>query len=350
MTIEQIAKMAKVSKATVSRVINGRPGPSVATVRRVKAVIDKVGYAPEPIGRRRGMRKQVAAALRYRQVALIMVDDGYLAHPGIFAQLVLGIGTALAERGLMMVMVNHPTRLPQAVRQGEIDGMLLAGGAISPEHRRTLPDVPSIWLTSHGDHRDSYVMPGNEVAGQLAAEYLLEHTEGPLASVNFEPSYLALHRRNHAFRLTVEAAGRPYVPLNASRRPSIRMATARQIYDLLRPVAERIAAMDPPLGGLFSPNDRVTAHLQPLLLREGIRPVLDLPLVSCGNEQCYLAAMDPPPVTVDLAQEVVGRRAVEHLLHRITSGQKRAESLALGAELIVPDGLASALAGASAST
>lgn len=46
LTLEQIAKLAGVSRTTASRVINGRPGVAVATRERVLKVIEEVGYEP----------------------------------------------------------------------------------------------------------------------------------------------------------------------------------------------------------------------------------------------------------------------------------------------------------------
>jgi LacI family transcriptional regulator len=46
LTLEQIAKLAGVSRTTASRVLNGRPGVSATTRARVLKVIEEVGYEP----------------------------------------------------------------------------------------------------------------------------------------------------------------------------------------------------------------------------------------------------------------------------------------------------------------
>lgn len=46
LTLEEIAKLAGVSRTTASRVLNGRPGVSAATRERVLKVIEEVGYEP----------------------------------------------------------------------------------------------------------------------------------------------------------------------------------------------------------------------------------------------------------------------------------------------------------------
>ena len=60
-TIEDVAREAMVSVATVSRVVNESGRVSEATARRVRQAIDKLGYVPNPSARnlRRGESKVV---------------------------------------------------------------------------------------------------------------------------------------------------------------------------------------------------------------------------------------------------------------------------------------------------
>ncbi|MCC6680027.1 MAG: LacI family DNA-binding transcriptional regulator [Phycisphaeraceae bacterium] len=325
------------SKSTVSRVINGRPGPSMRTVRKVNSVVERIGYTPAPIDQRRGLRKSVGASMRYRQVALVMVDQGYFIYPELFVHLIAGIGTALADHGLSLIVANHPHRLPSTVRRGMIDGMLLAGSYPSQDLLDALPDVPAVWLTSYLSPHHTHVMLGNEAAGQIAAEYLHRNTHGLLAHVTFEKQYLALARRNHAFVLTLRDVGRKLVELSTGNTVHLQMADLSQVTRALVPVADRIAELGSTLAGLFCPCDRFTAALYPLLIQRGVRPMRDFPIISCGNQTCYLAGLDPQPISIDLAGEVVGRRAVEQLISNIsTASHSRGESLALGAELVLP--------------
>jgi len=337
MSIDRIAKQAGVSKSTVSRVLNGRPGPSLGTIRKVNRIVEKLGYTPAPLDRRRGMRKSASRSLRYGQVALILVDQGYRQHPELFAEMITGVGNALADHGITLILANHPHRLPAIVQRGSVDGVLLTGSRPSHELMSQLPSVPSVWLTSYHNHRQNHVMLGNEGAGQLAAEYLLSRTQGPLAYLNFEPTYLALHRRNHAFQLTAQAAGREVIPLALPAAATVQLSTVEQTRHILRGVPRQILRPARRPAGLFCACDRITAILYPLLAEAGVRPMHELPIVSCGHEQTYLAGLVPPPVTIDLAQRIVGQRAVEHLLNRIRRADLGpCESLALGAELVLP--------------
>ena len=64
-TINDIARLASVSKKTVSRVINQSPLVQEATRARIQAVIDKFGYVPDPQARGLAFRKSFLIGLVY---------------------------------------------------------------------------------------------------------------------------------------------------------------------------------------------------------------------------------------------------------------------------------------------
>jgi LacI family transcriptional regulator len=70
-TINDIARLASVSKKTVSRVINQSPLVQEATRARIQAVIDKFGYVPDPQARGLAFRKsRPGVAVRRRPGAV----------------------------------------------------------------------------------------------------------------------------------------------------------------------------------------------------------------------------------------------------------------------------------------
>jgi LacI family transcriptional regulator len=50
-TLDQVAKLAGVSRTTVSRVMNGHPGVRLLTRERVLKIIRELGYQPNPEAR-----------------------------------------------------------------------------------------------------------------------------------------------------------------------------------------------------------------------------------------------------------------------------------------------------------
>src|SRR5215203_4360844 len=64
-TINDVARLSRVSKKTVSRVINQSPLVQEATRARIQAVIDKFGYVPDPQARGLAFRKSFLIGLVY---------------------------------------------------------------------------------------------------------------------------------------------------------------------------------------------------------------------------------------------------------------------------------------------
>ena len=50
-TIKEIARVVGVTAATVSRALNGKPGVGVRVRKRIEAVAQEMGYAPDPHAR-----------------------------------------------------------------------------------------------------------------------------------------------------------------------------------------------------------------------------------------------------------------------------------------------------------
>ena len=64
-TINDIARLANVSKKTVSRVINQSPFVRDETRAKIDAVIQRIGYAPDPQARGLAFRRSFLIGLVY---------------------------------------------------------------------------------------------------------------------------------------------------------------------------------------------------------------------------------------------------------------------------------------------
>ncbi|HZB58258.1 MAG TPA: LacI family DNA-binding transcriptional regulator, partial [Actinomycetota bacterium] len=124
-TLEQVAALAGVSRATVSRVVNGSPKVSPAVRAQVERAVAKLGYVPN-----RAARSLVTR--RADSVALVVSEPHarFFSEP-FFAGMVRGVSAALAETGvqlLLLIAQDLPDRgwLERYVVGGHVDGVLLA--------------------------------------------------------------------------------------------------------------------------------------------------------------------------------------------------------------------------------
>jgi DNA-binding LacI/PurR family transcriptional regulator len=124
-TLEQVAALAGVSRATVSRVVNGSPKVSPAVRAQVERAVAKLGYVPN-----RAARSLVTR--RADSVALVVSEPHtrFFSEP-FFAGMVRGVSAALAETGVqLLLLIAHDLpdrgRLERYVVGGHVDGVLLA--------------------------------------------------------------------------------------------------------------------------------------------------------------------------------------------------------------------------------
>ncbi|HET6742729.1 MAG TPA: LacI family DNA-binding transcriptional regulator, partial [Kribbella sp.] len=123
MSVREIAKLAGVSIATVSRVYRGIGSVSPATRAKVQAAIEQYGYRPSHLGE---------ALANRRHGALAVVFPG-LSGP-YFAELINGVESVAVPRQVSVhVIGTHlrreaPRELLDVARR--VDGMAIHGGTV----------------------------------------------------------------------------------------------------------------------------------------------------------------------------------------------------------------------------
>lgn len=145
MTIKEIAKLAGVSSAAVSRYLNGGY-VSDEKKEQIKKVIDETGYQPSAQAR----------MLRTKKACLIGVVVPKINSESI-SRITAGIEKVLSERNYQMLLAgtdNTPAKEIEYMRLFEnypVDGIILVGTMITAEHRRFLKEskVPVVVIGQH---------------------------------------------------------------------------------------------------------------------------------------------------------------------------------------------------------
>jgi LacI family transcriptional regulator len=161
-TQKQIAKRAGVSQTAVSMILANRPGVAFSPEcrDRVMTACRELGYEPP---RRRTMTLG------------LLVPDSRLAHEYLastyYARFYRGLVRAADERGYSVLLhewSNHK-EAPRIVREGRVDGLIVAASCETRALRRMQKTVPMVLLDWHADGMDeTSVMPDN-VGGMAKA-------------------------------------------------------------------------------------------------------------------------------------------------------------------------------------
>jgi len=118
-TVEDVARRAGVSTATVSRAVNGTARVAQETLDRVQAAIDELGFHPTPAAQ--NLRQQ-----RTRNIALVVPT---ITNP-FFPELVAGVTPEITRRGCSLLLISTDDPELEAVRVAGsrlVDGVLLVG-------------------------------------------------------------------------------------------------------------------------------------------------------------------------------------------------------------------------------
>jgi DNA-binding LacI/PurR family transcriptional regulator len=176
-TIEDVARAAGVSKATVSRVLNKPDLVAVATRKRIHRAIEDLGFRPNPHARGLG-------GIRRRVIGLLLIEDfGELGHNPFWALATNSVYAALTERDLDCQIVgvpkiqrhgaesNSPDKIAKTLRARNVDGYITVGN-VSDAFRDGLSQsgIPSIiWGPAIGPESDVPTVDSNQTQGSAQA-------------------------------------------------------------------------------------------------------------------------------------------------------------------------------------
>ena len=170
-TIRDIAQRAGVSKTTVSFALNDPSRISEQTYRRVMAIVEEVGYVPDPVARTLTTKRLGALGLLLPQPIPEAFRNPYLC------EIIRGIGEVCEARELSLtVLPPIKGRILEAARRAFVDGLITIG--VGPDHEvvdllhnRHIP-----FVTIDGQDSDTTLNVGvdDEEAGFSLMHYLLD--------------------------------------------------------------------------------------------------------------------------------------------------------------------------------
>ncbi|MFD4578046.1 LacI family DNA-binding transcriptional regulator [Streptomyces sp. NPDC058417] len=304
-TLEDVAREAGVSRATVSRVVNGVRNVDPAIQELVRRAIERTGYAPNKaarslVTRRTGTVALVVSGAGDGSGTEEAADTGehtafvarVFADP-FFGRVVSGVVGHLRPRAMHPVLMFAET--PQArqdvityLRQGSADGALvvsthaddplpaLLAGAGLPAVLFARPSRPVALSYVDLAHRDG---------GRLAAEHLLARGRRRLVTVAGPLGVTASQERLAGFRDTMARHGHPYVPVaEGGFTLDSGMAAMGELLDA-----------HPDLDGVFTANDLMAQGACQVLRERGRRVPEDVAVV--GFDDSSVAVTCRPPLT-----------------------------------------------------
>lgn len=281
MTVREIARLAGVSVATVSRVSNGTGQVSPEMRERVLAAIKAHGYRPNRLGQ---------ALARSRHGAVGLVFPG-LAGP-YFSELIQGFESeAVQSRASVHILCTHLREDSEAQvvdMARNVDGMAILGGTVSDEVIREVASVvPVVVLAGDAPTGIPAIQVRNaDAMAELTGHLFTQHGLSRLAFVGNPDGSPDVSQRWQGFLAAHRAAGRtpPAEPIRVGLQQHDGVLAAEQAFDG-RTRAEAVVCA----------NDETALGVLVGALGRGLR-VPDDVLIT-GFDDYPMAALVSPPLT-----------------------------------------------------
>ncbi|MFJ2292549.1 LacI family DNA-binding transcriptional regulator [Streptomyces sp. NPDC087894] len=342
-TLEDVARAAGVSRATVSRVINGVRNVDPAIQEAVRQAVSSTGYAPNRAARSLVTRRTDAIALVVSGAGGEPDGEGpaeegsftaqVFADP-FFGRVVTGIVNYLRPRGMHPVLMFAETSRARDevlayLRQGSADGALI----VSTHAQDPLPGLVTeaglpavLYARPARPTRISYVDLAHREGARLAAEHLLARGCRRIATISGPLDIPAAQERLAGFRDTMARHGRAGAPV----------AEGLFTQESGEAAMERLLAEQPDLDGVFAGNDLMATGACHVLREHGRRVPEDVAVVGFDDSSAA-SACRPPLTTVrqpveDMAAEMAGL-----LLDRLAAPGRPATSVIFEPVLVVRD-------------
>jgi LacI family transcriptional regulator len=322
-TSRDIARIAGVSQATVSRVLQNRGNVEESTRQRVLKALDDTGYVPN----------LQARAMRMRRSGLVGVVTGRITNP-FYPELLDGLAQAISAANLRMALwaSDEPassTVAVQAIQGGAADGLIFTTAtANDPALKQAVSQRLPIVLVNRSitGLKCDQVTSDNVGGGRLVAEYFLTHGHTDVAVVGGNDLISTGRERRQGF---VGAFAEHGIQIPASRMPECDFT-----HDAARSVGLELLGRDDPPSAVFCVNDLVAFGVQDAAHRLEIAMPDDLWVA--GYDDIPMASWDRIDLTsVRQPIESLARVAVETLVKRIQSPDEPFEHRRFGAELAV---------------
>lgn len=318
-SINDVAKKAKVSTATVSRVLNNSTLVHPETREMVLKVSKKLNFK---LSKRRPGPKPNANEMKPVIHFLYFIDSGS-THSESNPTLILikkGIEKAVKELGFRLIynIHNYDDEL-NFDSHDEPVGFVLIGKSPSLANEKFLRQFPCCWVMTGASTADwaDRVMPDHREVGRLAVRYLLERGHKHLAHIRLGKFYRIHRFREEGFEY--EANKNPDIKWQNINLDDIDKTDKSFSFDSERIecLIKKLQACSPMPTGCFIDGDNSLLQLYPKLIQAGIMPGKDIDIVSCNNIEIYRKLIPFEYTSIDVHFSLIGQMAVNQLYWRI---------------------------------
>ena len=306
-TIHDVARLAGVSSATVSKALNNAPHVSAEARRRVQEAAAKLGFRPNGIARSLKARRTLTLGL--------ITDD----LEGVFTTaMARGVEEATSAQGFSVFLCNsygdaaRERAHLEVLMDKRVDGViLLSGYRVRERGAPALPlgSLPVVYLYQYThDLPVPCIVPDDRGGGAIGTRHLIGLGRRRIAFINGPYHYEATYLRLEGYREALREAGLAWDPAL--------VRTGKWYEDSGYDNARDLMALHEPPDAIFCASDSLAAGALDALRDLGVRVPEDVAVVGFDNRN-FAAHQRPPLTSVALPLYEMGQLASELLLAAI---------------------------------
>jgi LacI family transcriptional regulator len=318
-TINDIARLANVSKKTVSRVINQSPFVREETRLRISEIMQKVAYTPDPQARGLAFRRSFLIGLVYdnpNAQYVVNIQEGVLSA-------IRRSGFELVVHPCDRTSENFLAEVRKFVTRQKLDGVILLPPiSEDPALSKMLREVDCAYvrvLSVPLDEPANVVVSMDRHAAGQVGEHLAKLGHARIALIAGPSSYRSAHERLTGFSNALGDRG--------LMLPAEYIVEGAYTFDSGFTCAEMLLTRFPRPTAIFACNDEMAAGVYKAAFLKGLKIPEDLTVV--GFDDSPLASrIWPALTTIRLPIRDMGRLAAEKLTAKV---QKHDASLSQSA-------------------
>ncbi|MCF6092790.1 LacI family transcriptional regulator [Microaerobacter geothermalis] len=318
-TIKDVAKLANVSIATVSRVINNSPLVTEETKRLVHRAIRELGYEPNALARGLVNRKT-------NTIGVLIPDVSNF----FFSEVFKGMEDAAHQFGINVIICNtdmskdRMLKYIKFLKEKQVDGVIFTSEPVTEEYRASFISlgVPVVLIsTSDEEGTFSSVKVDDYQAAYDGVSYLISkgHTQIGMISGSFDDPIAGLPRYE-GYKQAIADHGIPF--------SQDLVVTGNYRYEGGLESMKKLILLNPTMTAVFAASDEMAIGAMAAIQHLNKRVPEDISVLGFDNVK--IAQMSFPGLTT-VAQPLhqLGRRGVELLVESIDDPNKLPQQIFL---------------------
>jgi LacI family transcriptional regulator len=314
-TLYDVARLAGVSTATVSRVVHGQDRVRESTRARVQQAIEELGYVPDAAGQSLSRRRKdvIGLVCVEREVDHIDIENVGLLY---YDEVLRGVEAPLRHRNWSLLITFMQGDRPDFSRldtlSGKVDGILIGEGFVASSIiERLAARVPVVVIAGTPGERAADVVAADNFSGSAAVitHLIVEHGKRRLFHLDGPPNSPDAGQRRLALQHVLRLYPQCHLVGSAPGILSVRSGELAGENLLAR---YRSALPD----AVVCANDQMAIGVLRAFAAGGVRVPQDVAVV--GFDDIALGSLyDPTLTTVYQPMRMLGERACTRLLDRI---------------------------------